>query len=153
MIFSLPFFNFQHMHFCEYIAENNQVEVQQLCDNYQMPCETQEEAANSLVALAAMDNKTLKEVMEIHPDRDIIVELFGNGGSGGKGSFHNASGCGCDKCKKLDKMQHWIRQADGGTSTMGGSFPHDLFSGMPSNTLLILGIVGAFTLALVVAKH
>lgn len=150
MIFSLPFFNFNHMHFCEYIAVNNPNEVQALCDNYQMPCETEAEAAQSLVEIASLDKRTLKEVLDIHPDKDVIIELFTTGKSE---HFHNATGCGCDKCRKVNKMQHWIRQADGQTSTMGDFFPSTLFKEMQTNTLLIIGIAGVSLMALIVATR
>jgi hypothetical protein len=156
MIISLPFLTFQSilypMHPVEYIALANPVMAQELCYEFGLPCENEEAAAKSLLEISSVDNVSLKKVFDIHPDKDLILDLYNEKKSG---SFLNASGGqGCNPCR-LEKMLYKTNQADGEASYMPSmALPKD-FSipvAMQTNTLLVVGIVSAFVIAMVVYK-
>lgn len=62
----------------EYIAENNGIKANEFCVNngFNDACNT-EELSNNLMAVVAQNGElSLKKVMELHPDKDVLVELF-----------------------------------------------------------------------------
>lgn len=152
---SLPFSTFQSiqypMHVVSYIAAANPEMTQGLCNQFGLPCEEEGEAAQSLLEISAIDKQSLKQVFDIHPDKDLILELYADKKSN---SFLNADGQGCGSCK-LEKMLVKTNSADGEASFASKvGIPKDLHLpvALQTNTLLVMGIVSAFVIALVVYK-
>lgn len=63
----------------KYIAELNPSPANDLCVQQGLPDATNsDELANNLVAIVAQNGElALKKIMELHPDKDLIVEMFG----------------------------------------------------------------------------
>lgn len=136
----------------DYIAYNRPAEVQDLCMSFGYPCDTHADATQSLITMTQDGGEpTLKEIMNLHPEKDLIIELFSEGGK--------AKRTTCPNCP-IDNMMVKTNQADGGQSTM--SAPKEMpIKGIDfhlpamlqqTNTLLIMGIISAFVIAMVVYK-
>ena len=66
------------MNVYHYIAENNPDAAYELCKKYgYFQINSLDELANTLQHIVANDGeKSLKEVMALHPDKDILIEIF-----------------------------------------------------------------------------
>jgi hypothetical protein len=87
----------------------------------------------SLNELVANEGEpALIKVMEIHPDKDIILELFGNKNNSTKGNFSEAR-CGCGgSCNKNTSKSEQYMNASGNESYSATSLAKD---NSQSNTL------------------
>lgn len=101
------------MNVYHYIAENNPDAANELCKKYgYFQINSLDELANCLQHIVATDGeKSLKEVMALHPDKDILIEIFEKKKDdvtplvevapvlkGADGS----TGCGCNKSAGAD---------------------------------------------------
>ncbi len=109
--------------------------------------ESEDELADVLQDIAANGNENnFKQIMALHPDRDLIIEYFGQQQ---QYPFDKvACGANCANCdKRLNSMFVVTNQADGGSSTMNPGNPFHNFSAlMQTNTLLTIGIIGMVVL-------
>lgn len=88
----------------EYVATNVPDQCQALCEKYgfAVQAETTGDLGDCMEQLVAeMGEPALKDMVAIHPDRDLILEQYGTSTSGGGASTQPAAGtgCGCSKCK------------------------------------------------------
>ena len=62
----------------KYIAELNPSQANDLCAQQGLPdASNSDELANNLVAIVAQNGElALKKIMELHPDKDLILEMF-----------------------------------------------------------------------------
>ena len=62
----------------KYIAELNPSQANDLCLQQGLPdASNTDELANNLVAIVAQNGElALKKIMELHPDKDLILEMF-----------------------------------------------------------------------------
>jgi hypothetical protein len=72
----------------EYVAENNPMVAERIMDSFGYTIvDTPDMGLSQLVA--KVGEPALKKVMESHPDKEIIIEMFGNENSDKKAE------CGC----------------------------------------------------------
>ena len=66
------------MNVYHYIAENNPDAANEVCKNYgYFQINSIDELANCLQGIVAQDGeKGLKDVMSLHPDKEVLIELF-----------------------------------------------------------------------------
>jgi len=66
------------MNVYHYIAENNPDAANEVCNKYGFfQINSIDELANCLQQIVAQDGEgSFKEVMELHPDKDVLIELF-----------------------------------------------------------------------------
>jgi hypothetical protein len=89
------------MHVYHYIAENNPDAAFEVCKKYgYFKINSIDELANCLQNIVAQDGEgSLKEVMELHPDKDVLIELFDKKKDDTTPvvatSVANADGCSC----------------------------------------------------------
>jgi predicted RND superfamily exporter protein len=96
--FYLPFFNKKqkYMSVYEYVAENNPMVAERIMDSFGYTIvDTPDMGLSQLVA--KVGEPALKKVMESHPDKEIIIEMFGNENSDKKAE------CGCSSCKRTNQ--------------------------------------------------
>lgn len=89
--FNLPFFyKTQIMSVYQYVAENNPMVAEGIMDSFGYTiANTPDMGLSQLVA--KVGEPALKKVMDNHPDKEIILELFGNESS-------DKTSCGCKSC-------------------------------------------------------
>lgn len=130
----------------EYIATNNTDQANNLCQQYGIQCNSINDVADGLCAIAESDptgQDGAWDVMDLHPDKNMILELYGN--------------APCSNCN-LDQMM--VR-----TPTMfspqplprsycADGTPNTTTFTMPStNTCLIVGAIVIFGLALILTQE
>jgi len=73
-----PFFKLFKMSVYKYIAELNSNQANDLCNQQGLPdASDSDELASNLVAIVAQNGESaLKNIMELHPDKDLILEMF-----------------------------------------------------------------------------
>jgi hypothetical protein len=92
------------MNVYHYIAENNPDAAYDLCKKYgYFQINSLDELGNTLQHIVANDGeKSLKEVMALHPDKDILIEIFDKKKAEETpvvvtpAPMANADGCGCN---------------------------------------------------------
>lgn len=145
-----------------HIASANPMQAQQLCNKYNYNCDNEEQAAGALCEIADMGDAELKEVMSIHPDKEILVALFSNNTDNFLPSrrfvnFNGDSDCGCGSCSgcgggrrvNLNDMFMRTNQADGSISSTTTAAPNSsMIVGMQTNTLIFVGILSLIGVAI-----
>lgn len=137
-----------------HIANSNADNASNLCSNYGIDCDNADEGAEALQQIAMSSNQGYKNVMALLPEKDVIVEMFGN--SNGN-NMHNANG-GCPRCE-ADKMIMNFRAANGSGGINGfysangnGSGYHMQNELMQTNTFIVVGIVALVLVAMHLKK-
>jgi hypothetical protein len=89
--FNLPFFNKNKiMSVYQYVAENNPMVAERIIDSFGYTiAKTPDMGLSQLVA--NVGEPALKKVMENHPDKEIILEMFSN-------ESNDKKPCGCKYC-------------------------------------------------------
>lgn len=100
------------------IAEGNPVAAKQICTNYGYDMLGVKNVSDIGICLrqlvAAEGEKALRDIVKIHPDRDIILEVEKDSlNFDGNGEFFNASGskgcnCGCKNCAPNAKYHSYM---------------------------------------------
>lgn len=136
------------MSFIQYITESNPDAAAQLCQNHGMQPQSMDDIAQGLmIIIDDQGDSGLKNVLALHPDKDVIIENFTSGNN-----YRNASGnCGCGNCK-LASMLVKTNQASGGTSTMAPQGFHNQQNNN-SNNLLIIGVIALTVIAVIIHKN
>lgn len=109
----------------------------------------------SLNELVANEGEpALIKVMDIHPDKDIILELFGNKQENDTFINNSNSPCGCGKCNKSARVEQFAN-ASGNESVLSKSSSNDNSQSniMANQTNIILVVATLFvTTALLMHK-
>jgi hypothetical protein len=136
--FNLPFFNkIQIMSVYQYVAENNPMVAEGIMDSFGYTiANTPDMGLSQLVA--KVGEPALKKVMDNHPDKEIILEMFGNESS------DKTSSCGCASCTQ--KKENYLN-ATGDTTTNTQTPKQDTMSNQ-TGLFLFFGAV-MFSLALI----
>ena len=93
--FNLPFFNKNKiMSVYQYVAENNPMVAERIIDSFGYTiAKTPDMGLSQLVA--NVGEPALKKVMENHPDKEIILEMFSN-------ESNDKKTCGCKSCTSMN---------------------------------------------------
>jgi hypothetical protein len=136
---------------CDHIAIGNPIGASDLCDKYGYSVdETNAEQISYTLNSIIEENpnkQTFREVCDIHPDKDLILELFQ---PKDKKIRMNYSGSGCDGCERKSMQtnyrgyQMWgytpnFNAIGSGSSNDKGTFSNIMAS--QANTILIFGVV------------
>ena len=93
----------------EYVAENNPIVAERIMDSFGYTvADTPDMGLSQLVA--KVGEPALQKVMESHPDKEIILEMFGNETSDKKS-------CGCSSCKRANQYQDQYLNITGSETT------------------------------------
>lgn len=143
----------------DYIAESNVNKAQALCDQHGEPADNIDDISQSLQEIASSNEDGLTEVMKLHPDKNVLVEMFGKQNK----KFSNATGNSnygsmntmCPTCR-LDGMLLRTRAADGTNSaTMATASTNNTVPAIlqtQTNTIITVGIIAALLLAVIVVN-
>jgi hypothetical protein len=130
---------------CEHIAIGNPIGASELCDRYgyavdETNIEQVSQTLNGILEDATNKKQTFREVCNIHPDKELILELFQ---PKDKTVRMNYSGNGCSGCKENPMMTNYDRyplwMATGATNNDKGTFSNIMTS--QTNMILIFGVV------------
>jgi hypothetical protein len=127
----------------DYIAQVRPNEAEAICNKYGWSLQGMESAddlANCLQNLIAEEGQpALADLAGIHPDRDLIIEVYnGQTAQVPLASAPASSGCGCAKCKGNgggSSVTDKIMSAAGAAQSAASSFFHQ------SNLMIIGGVV------------
>lgn len=135
--FNLPFFNkTQIMSVYQYVAENNPMVAEGIMDSFGYTiANTPDMGLSQLVA--KVGEPALKKVMENHPDKEIILEMFGNETS-------DTKPCGCKSCNH--RHENYLN-ADGDSTSNSQNQKQELMANQ-TGLFLFFGAV-MFSLALI----
>lgn len=105
--FNLPFFyKTKIMSVYQYVAENNPMVAEGIMDSFGYTiANTPDMGLSQLVA--KVGEPALQKVMENHPDKEIILEMFGNETS-------DTKSCGCKYCNQ--KQENYLNATGDNTS-------------------------------------
>lgn len=142
------------MNVFEYITANNNEAAYRLCSEYGIACQDDAEVAETLAEIATTDDEGLKRVMEIHPEKEVMVALFAK--KKAREFFHNyaGKGYGCASCP-MDNAYISAYPAAGTTSAMNpfaGNNPGMLAAVNQTNTLLLIGIIAMIGAAVMITN-
>jgi len=86
----------------EYIATDSPNECANLCAKYgfQAQAETTADMGDCMSQLVqAAGEPALRDLVALHPDKDLILEQFGGSQGGNNWAGGSTGGCGCSACK------------------------------------------------------
>lgn len=118
----------------DHITNNNPNAAAAICNKWGYPVSSIDEIPETLYQIAQrFQADGLKDIFEIHPEKDVIIELYAQ-------PVPN-----CGKCAQLNQGFVRTNQADGGTSTMQAPthLPsnYNISSVLETNKLLVIAIV------------
>ena len=121
-----------------HIIYSNPSEAEALCNEYGYQPQSDDEGALALQEISDSSTQGFWDVMNIHPDKEVLMEMF-NGNN--KKGYHNADGRGleCPGCR----MDRAIMPTHTATGTAGTTTDNSVSSAadMQRNNLLVIGIV------------
>ena len=91
----------------DYIAESNPMEAKSICESYGYTVTNPKQMGRKLKSLVNNEGENaLKSIMQLHPDKEILVEYFGMKAKKDK----REKGCGCkdNTAKRLDTIEAFI---------------------------------------------
>lgn len=91
----------------DYIAESNPMEAKSICESYGYTVTNPKQMGRNLKSLVNNEGENaLKSIMQLHPDKEILVEYFGMKAKKNK----KETGCGCKDTtsKRLDTIEAFI---------------------------------------------
>jgi len=129
---------------CDYIALTNTDQAANICEKYGygVDANNPQHVSDTLVGIISENEMpVLKEILSIHPDKDVIVEMFGTP----RGN-NRLNACGaCNPIQNYDRYQSFygIGGSPGATGSSWSGEKHLMPSmiSMQTNTILIVGIV------------
>ena len=135
---------------CEHIAIGNPIGASELCDRYGYAVDETnvEQVSQTLVGiLDESQNKkqAFKDVCNIHPDKDLILELFQPKGKKIRMNYSGSGNCGCQGNSMQTNYrgyQMWGYTPNfnaTGSNSDKGTFSNIMTS--QTNTILIFGVV------------
>lgn len=113
----------------QYVAQSDPRGTQRLIESFGYNITNQNDLGRSLAELVSnVGEPALKEVMKLHPDKDILLEL--------NASEISSSDCGCNSCK-AKRHNHGYMNADGvpPTSVASNSTPDTAIHNNNTNIL------------------
>jgi hypothetical protein len=139
----------------QYIAFNNLDQAAALCNNYGIEVNSEDDVVAGLYQIADQAGATgLKDILALHPDKEVIIENFGSSNKGG--SCGSSCGGNCKACS-LSNMLIKTNQATGQPAAAPVQTlpaPNNNLSAMlQTNTLLVVGIVSLITVAFLLHKN
>lgn len=91
------------MNVFKYVAESNPNGAVQIINSFGYDVTSTSDLGRSLSELVAeVGEPAFKKVMDNHPDKDVILELYSNDNSDDKKS------CGCDSCRNRARNNEYI---------------------------------------------
>lgn len=90
----------------DYIAESNPIQAKNICESFGYSVVNPQQMGENLKELINNEGEeALKSVMQIHPDREILVEYFGL-----KSKKQSKSKCGCkdSSTRRLDQIEAFL---------------------------------------------
>lgn len=91
------------MNVFKYVAESNPSSAVQVINSFGYDVTNNSDLGRSLSELVAeVGEPAFKKVMDMHPDKDVILELYSSNGS------DKEKGCGCDVCKNRARNDEYI---------------------------------------------
>lgn len=90
----------------DYIAESNPRDARSICESFGYTVTNPKQMGTNLKKLVNNEGEeALKSVMQIHPDKEILVEYFGL-----KTKKRKKEGCGCqdNSNRRLDQLEAFI---------------------------------------------
>lgn len=135
--FNLPFFyKNKIMSVYQYVAENNPMVAERIMDSFGYTiANTPDMGLSQLVA--KVGEPALQKVMENHPDKEILLEMFGNETS-------DTKPCGCKSC--THKQENYLNAS--GETTNNPTTPKQESISNQTGLFLFFGAV-MFSLALI----
>lgn len=102
----------------EYIACNAPSQCHAICDKYgfEAMAQSPQDMADCMEQLVAeVGEPAMRDLVSLHPDKDLIMETFAGAYSSTSGpSPLLATGCGCSKCRGAGPVaEKYIHQAQG----------------------------------------
>lgn len=132
----------------EYIATDAPQQCASLCAKYgyQAQAQTTADMADCMGQLVhAVGEPALRDLVALHPDKDLILEQFGGGTAGGSWTGGSTGGCGCQSCKSAGMGAATQQYLQGGVKA--SDFIHTHQAG-----LFIIGGLLVVTLAIISTK-
>lgn len=128
-----------------YVAESNPIDARRIINSFGYEVVDNRDLGQSLTELVAqVGEPALQKVMDAHPDKEIILEMFSK-----NASDVNASGCGCAKCQERNNG-HYLN-ASGAEDT---SSKESNSSTLAHQTNVILIVASLFiATALIIKKN
>lgn len=92
------------MNVFKYVAESNPNGAVQIINSFGYDVTNTSDLGRSLSELVAeVGEPAFKKVMDFHPDKDVILELYST-----NNSEHTTTSCGCDGCKNRARNNEYI---------------------------------------------
>jgi hypothetical protein len=86
----------------KYVADNNPMGTQRLIESFGYEITSQKDLGRSLAELVSnVGEPALKKVMDMHPDKDIILEFNAT-------SMPTTSSCGCSSCRSKASSEKYM---------------------------------------------
>ena len=127
-----------------YIAKNNPKKAIELLDAYGYNyADTPDLGLSQLVT--AKGEKALKKIMEIHPDKDIILECFGTETDDLKPKSIQDNYCNCPSCRiAMHKHDPYLNASGATTETVTNDKNNQNQNTLAMQTNIIIGVTALF---------
>lgn len=127
----------------KYVAQSNPHGAVAIINSFGYDVTDNRDLGQSLTELVANEGEpALKKVMENHPDKDIILEMFSNGATEKKD-------CNCSKCKEKHNNEYFSNAT--GKETVKSSAPNESNS-LAHQTNVILVVSALFIATALIIK-
>ena len=128
----------------KYIADNDPQGSAMIIDSFGYQITDRSNLGKSLSELVSnVGEPALRKVMDLHPDKDIILEFYSNGESKNQGS------CQCSSCKSRFGHDNYLNAS--GTETPASTTQNSNTLAHQTNTILIVATLFVVT-ALILNK-
>lgn len=119
------------MNVFKYVAESNPNGAVQIINSFGYDVTSTSDLGKSLSELVAeVGESAFKKVMDNHPDKDVILELYGSNDTKDK----EDKSCGCDSCRNRTMMNDHLQYLN---VTGSGKFADEKSSNSTTNTHLL----------------
>lgn len=139
---------------CETVAYGNPIKASDLCNKYGYSVDETDathisETLHTIISNNA-NQQIIKEICDIHPDKDLILELYQPKDKSTRLNYSGSTGCrdcrGDAMMKNYTQYQMWGAAGNNGSKYYNatGNSEKGTFSNivsMQTNTILILGII------------
>ncbi len=119
------------MNVFKYVAESNPNGAVQIINSFGYDVKNTSDLGKSLSELVAeVGEPAFKKVMDNHPDKDVILELYGSDNTKDK----EEKSCGCDSCQNKHKNTEHLNYLN---ATGNGTFADEKSGSSSTNTHLL----------------
>ena len=120
------------MNVFKYVAESNPNGAVQIINSFGYDVTSKSDLGKSLSELVAeVGEPAFKKVMDNHPDKDVILELYASEDAKDK---HKDKECGCDSCRNRTMMNDHLQYLN---VTGSGKFADEKSTNSTTNTHLL----------------